>query len=85
MKCAEMNNRAECMEGITPEVHFEIFYHQTWQRLLCNDLSDLLLFLNLVQTLLESQDEATAGKYTFVDIFKTPNIRWRSIWLGILW
>ncbi|XP_075900802.1 solute carrier family 22 member 7-like isoform X2 [Nelusetta ayraudi] len=56
MKCAEMNNRTEYMEGITPE------------------------------TLLESsQDEATDAKYTFVDIFKTPNIRWLSIWLGILW
>lgn len=40
----------------------------------------------IFQTLLESsQEEATDAKYTFVDIFKTPNIRWLSIWLGILW
>lgn len=85
MKCAEMNNRAEHMEGITPEVHFKCSTVKKWQWLQCEDSSDTLLFL-IFQILLESpQDDAPDGKYTFVDIFKTPNIRWLSIWLGILW
>ncbi|XP_038569258.1 solute carrier family 22 member 7-like [Micropterus salmoides] len=56
MKCADMNNRTNCMATVTP------------------------------QALLESaQAESRDDKYTFVDLFKTPNIRRLSICSGIVW
>lgn len=38
------------------------------------------------QALLESAQSETVGKkYTFVDLFKTPNIRKLSVCSGIVW
>lgn len=44
MKCAEVNSRAEYMEGITPEVHFELFDCPKRQRLPFKNSCDMLLF-----------------------------------------
>lgn len=44
MKCAEVNNRAEYMEGITPEVHFELLECPKRQWLPLQNSCDMLLF-----------------------------------------
>lgn len=95
MKCAKMNNREEEMKNLTQEVHFHsvCFFSSTissndiWTR---KRMTSLIIFRpSISQTLIdepkEEKNNGTNKNYTFIDIFRTPNIRKLSIYLGLVW
>lgn len=95
MKCAKMNNREEEVKNLTQEVHFHrvcffsitISSNDIWTR---KQMTSLIVFRpSISQTLIdEPKEEKNNGankNYTFIDIFRTPNIRKLSIYLGLVW
>lgn len=86
MECAEINGRTKCLENVTPDVYFSrhlqhatVADRRTAKKWRAGDLLSS-------QTLLEyAETECKDKKYTFVDLFKTPNIRKLSICIGLIW
>ncbi|KAF1395285.1 hypothetical protein PFLUV_G00009960 [Perca fluviatilis] len=60
-------------------------HHYIMQCAKMNNRTNCMATVTPTELLLSAQSETKDKKYTFVDLFKTPNIRKRSICLGIVW